>query len=518
MIQNVNTESFIHKAKLLHGDKYDYSLVNYLGFKSKIKIICRIHGEFEQRPDKHIQGCGCQICGKEKISKGNRSNTESFILKAKKIHGDQYDYSKSVYCDSKKDIKIICHVHGEFNQNPNNHLFGKGCPSCNGRRDLNQWFIDRAKKIHGDKYDYSLVKYINSEEKVSILCPIHGEFRQSATLHLTGYGCFKCSCTERGEKQRMTLTEFVEKATEIYKGEYDYSKVNYLRSSDKVIIICHKHGEFEQTPNSHLSGHRCPYCSAEKRGASYRVDTKNFIERAKKIHGDRFDYSKFQYVKNYSKTIIICPEHGEFITTPCFHLGGGGCPKCGDIQRRKSKTLGTDRWIVSARKIHGELYDYSKVNYKHSRQKVVIGCRVHGDFEQTPNKHLQGRRCPHCKESNWERSVRDFLKENNISFEAQKRFSWLLPQSLDFFLPKQNIAIEVQGIQHFKPTDFQGAGFLKAEVAFTKCIAKDIQKNRICLENGIQILYFSEEEEACSMFGENIIKDKETLLSHIRDI
>jgi hypothetical protein len=184
---------FIEKAKTIHGEKYDYSLVNYVGSKIKIKIICPIHGEFEQIPNSHLKGINCYKCSRNYVA------TDEFIEKAKTIHGEKYDYSLVNYKNNKIKIKIICPIHGEFEQIPNSHLKGCGCPKCVGKYKTTDEFIEKAKTIHGEKYDYSLVNYISVFKQIKIICSIHGEFEQTPNSHLKGCGCPKCK-ESKGEK------------------------------------------------------------------------------------------------------------------------------------------------------------------------------------------------------------------------------------------------------------------------------------------------------------------------------
>lgn len=244
--------------------------------------------------------------------------TEEFIKKAKEIHGDKYDYSKTIYINRRTKVCIICPEHGEFWQTANNHLGSNGCPICSGHKKRNtEKFIKDAKEIHGDKYDYSKTKFIGLKTKVCIICPKHGEFWQTAANHLKGCGCPICI-----NKQGNTIS-FIEKAKEAHGNKYDYSKVEYKNNSTKVCIICPKHGEFWQTPANHLSGGGCPKCNGNA-----KLTTEEFIKKAKQIHGDKYDYSKVKY-KNYTTPVcIICPKHGEFWQKPTGHLRGTGCPNC----------------------------------------------------------------------------------------------------------------------------------------------------------------------------------------------
>ena len=260
----VTTEEFIKKAKEVHGDKYNYSKVEYTGRKKKVCIICPIHGEFWQRADLHLSGTGCPKC-----SKKYKYITEEFIKKAKEVHGDKYDYTKTQYKGGRQKICIICPEHGEFWKLPYEHLNGKGCPKCVNKKFTNiksttEEFIERAKEVHNDKYDYSKVNYENCRTKVCITCTEHGEFWQLPYVHLQGHGCPKCKTQMFSNKYRLTLCEFIEKANKKHNNFFDYSKVQYVNAYTKVCIICPKHGEFWQTPCNHLNGDGCPECNKSK--------------------------------------------------------------------------------------------------------------------------------------------------------------------------------------------------------------------------------------------------------------
>ena len=261
-MSKITTNEIIAKAKLVHGDKYDYSKVDYVKDYIKVCIICPEHGEFWQRPHAHLQGQGCPKCK----SKKQTCTTDEFIAKAKKIHGDKYDYSKVKYVDAKSKVCVVCPEHGEFWQIPYHHTKGCGCPKCKDDKTRErlilskEGFIKKARLVHGNKYDYSKVEYVNNRTKVCIICPEHGEVWQTPNHHLSGCGCHKYG----GEKQTSTKEKFIKKAKEIHGDKYDYSKVDYSNAHTKVCIICPNHGEFWQTPNNHLRGHGCPKCKRNK--------------------------------------------------------------------------------------------------------------------------------------------------------------------------------------------------------------------------------------------------------------
>ena len=196
-LKKYTTVEFIENARKIHGYTYDYSLVEYINMKTKVKIICKKHGVFEQEPSNHInRKCNCPYCSGKKLT------TELFILKSNISHKNKYDYSLVKYVDTKTKVKIICQIHGIFEQLPSAHIYKKiGCPDCSGNKSLTtEEFIGKARKTHGDRYDYSLVEYKTSQAKVKIICHIHGIFEQIALNHLNGTGCPVCN-SSKGEIQ-----------------------------------------------------------------------------------------------------------------------------------------------------------------------------------------------------------------------------------------------------------------------------------------------------------------------------
>ena|ERR1035437_8222037 len=192
---------FIEQAKSIHGTKYNYDNINYIDTVTKIEILCPLHGVFIQKPHHHIhRKHGCMKCAKIKMGDFYRKDTEHFIEKAKNIHGEIYDYSKTNYIGVFKKLIIICPIHGEFIQIADGHLAGKGCIPCGIETNSNNkiekgksQFIERARVIHGNTYEYLLDTYIRNDTKMSIICKKHNVFFQAPSNHLAGKGCIKCS-------------------------------------------------------------------------------------------------------------------------------------------------------------------------------------------------------------------------------------------------------------------------------------------------------------------------------------
>jgi hypothetical protein len=434
--------------------------------------------------------------------------TEEFIKRAKEVHGDKYGYSKVEYTGRKKKVCIICPIHGEFWQRADSHLTGMGCPKCSKKyKYTSDEFIKESKKVHGNKYDYSKAQYEGGRKKLCIICPEHGEFWKLPYEHLNGKGCPKC-VNKKLTNAKSTTEEFIKRAKKVHGNKYDYSKVDYLKAHSKVCIICPEHGKFWQTPNSHLKGSGCPKC-----GKTIKLSLQEFIERAKKVHNNKYDYSKVNYENAHTKVCIICPEHGEFWQLPYVHLQGHGCPKC-KIQMFSNKyRLTLEEFIKKANKCHNNFYDYSKVNYKNAKEKVCIICPEHGEFWQLPNNHLFGNGCPECKKSKLEKKMKNFLIENKIRFSEQKTFEWLIYKEnmrLDFYLPDYNIAIECQGEQHFKPVNFGCETEEDMFEQFKNTQDRDKKKKELCNTNNIKLLYYSDKK-----YENNIFTDLKEILKYI---
>ncbi|AUR83362.1 hypothetical protein NVP1033O_88 [Vibrio phage 1.033.O._10N.222.49.B8] len=257
MVKRLTTVEFVNRARRVHKDRYDYSKSTYLNARTKITITCREHGEFKQSTHNHLGGHGCPVCSGRKIAE---SATETFILRSQAVHGDRYDYSKSVYVNAHQKVSIMCHEHGEFHQAPRHHVDGANCPSCvsESQRMSLQSFIDRAEGIHGDRYNYSKSVYTNIDTKVTITCHDHGDFEQVPYSHLQGQGCMLCNGYE---SRRRTTASFINEAHAVHDGRYVYSKSEYVNNVMKVTITCPDHGDFDQSAGSHLSGSGCPYCA-----------------------------------------------------------------------------------------------------------------------------------------------------------------------------------------------------------------------------------------------------------------
>lgn len=475
-MKKLTTEEFINKAKSIYGEKFNYSKTNYLGTDIPVDVICYEHGIFSTRPHNFLKGHNCPMC-----SNRQRINTNIFIQRANNIHKGKYDYSKVDCKGTSSLVTIICPKHGEFNQKAAYHLNGNGCPKCYGTpKSTTEEFLKKAISIYGNKYNYSNVSYQGNKIKICITCKTHGDWWVTPNNFLRGSECPKCYGTPKH-----TLEEFIELSNKKHNNKYDYSKVVYNGLHEKVKIICPIHGEFEQLAGSHLKGSGCPECSGFfSNGERIKLTKETFLLKSKNNHSINYDYSKVEFNQPNDKVKIICPVHGEFMQSAKYHSQGGNCPRCAG-----SYTITSDEFIEKAKLIHGNKYNYSNVKYKNYYTKVCITCPIHGEFWQTPNNHLFGAGCPTCPQSNLEGEMREFLIRHNIKFLQEKGFVWLKSKKylyLDFYLPEYNVAIECQGLQHFKPVNmFGGSDY------YNKTLERDKLKYELCKKHNIDLLYFS---------------------------
>lgn len=263
----LNSDTFKAKAEVIHGDKYDYSLVTYTDSKTPVEIICKSHGKFLQKPSMHLSGRGCNLCGLSSQAAKRVRPFQDFKKEADFVHNSCYEY------------------------------FEEGYDKVSGR--------------------------------IKISCPEHGVFMQNGTHHLKGVGCPKCAVTSRSDKKRLSLDSFIERSIIAHGHRYDYSKVEYTNSRSPVVITCPEHGDFNQTPYIHMRRHGCPSCGYQIVSSSKKDNLLEFSKKANLVHNNKYNYSLFEETQGEDfKVKIICPEHGVFRQAKGHHLQGVGCPKC----------------------------------------------------------------------------------------------------------------------------------------------------------------------------------------------
>jgi hypothetical protein len=364
------------------------------------------------------------------------NKTEIFIDKVRKIHGNKYNYNKTIYKNNNLKVIITCPTHGDFEQLARSHLSGHGCRKCS-HRIID--FIERCKKVHNNKYDYSKTIYTKSSEKVIITCPVHGDFKQFAGNHLSGRECALCA-----SRFKHDINTFINKANKIHNNKYNYSEVSFNTTKDKIKIICPTHGAYYQSARKHLEGSGCYKCAG-----NIKYTNEEFIIKAKKVHGDKYNYSKVNFTGSHNKVTIVCQVHGDFEQVPSNHLRGFGCKKCylDNAHFNSNNRHSTKEFIEISNKIHHGFYNYDKVDYYNNLTKVIITCPVHGDFKQAPSNHFNGFGCQKCSEiiSSKHKEILNFLDSHDIKYKINDR-KIIKPYEVDIYIPEKKLAIEYHGL------------------------------------------------------------------------
>lgn len=441
---------------------------------------------------------------------------KDFIEKAKKTHNKNYGFDKTIYVNNHTPIIITCPLHGDFKTIPMSFLRGCDCPDCAVEKTKNKTkkkheekFFKKIEKYNTKNYGVTKIIYKNTQTPIILTCNLHGDFSVIPHNLRKEIICPEC----KKELERKKLGEnFFKKCQKKFKYRFDYSESMYINNTTPIKIYDKIKKEFFfQTPSSHyksITGN--PNEKNDNLRKKNQMGKEEFVRRAKEIHGNKYDYSKVVYINNRTFVKIICPIHGEFLQKPSDHLEGAGCHKCWREGQSIRQSMGKEEFVKRAKAIHGEKYDYSKVQYKNNMTKICINCPEHGDFLQYPVLHLKGYGCKKCNSiSILEKEILNFLEKNKIKYEYQKRFEWLKykkPLSLDFFLPDYKIAIECQGEQHYKPQPFFGG-----DKKFIETQKRDKIKEEICNEHGIKIIYYTK----FNSNKENVFKDIKYILNQI---
>lgn len=409
-VKSSKTQEFIKKAIKLHKGLYTYSHVIYVSSKKHVKITCKVHGVFEQTPEKHLMGRGCSRC------RGRGKTTEDFINEAVAVHGDVYDYKKTEFKKSSTKTQITCRIHGDFYQSPKVHLRGNGCPKCGiekrteARRLSKKVLLERFHNRHGQRYDYSEMNYKTIHEPIKIICVEHGHFYQTPQEHFRSNGCVKCfprtydhlAKYRSGPLQAKVAklhskSEIVEKSKEIHGNKYSYPDLKSAKLNNEITISCPKHGTFTKRLDYHFAGYGCAKCSWESLASSKRMKFDEFLEKANFVHNGFYNYNQVNWLEAKSKIDIICPIHGLFRQNAQSHLQGRKCNECAKKARGLKIRKDVNAIIAEFKSIHGDKYIYDKSSITTSKDYMLITCQKHGDFRQTPSNHRKGRGCPLCK-------------------------------------------------------------------------------------------------------------------------
>lgn len=346
-MKKLTQEEVIHSFKAVHGDKYDYSKFVYNDNHTKGIIICPVHGEFIQTPAKHKAGKGCKRCACSLINETRKIDKDEFIRRSTEKHNGNYDYSSVDYKGLQEYVDIICPEHGVFRQRASEHMNGAGCKKCaieKSRKTFNdlETIKQKIKEIHGERYDYDFSNYKGGKSTLKIKCEKHGWFDQTVSYHLRGSGCPKCAIEKNTELKRHKQEDILKRIDKIYDGQYEIKNFEYKRIGQYVDVLCKKHNHnFRTTVGNLLHGHGCPMCGLEKYSEKRSFTFDDFLQRAKEMHGDKFEYDKDSYTNFQSPVGIYCKEHKRWFSQIARNHANGqiACPSCYSTKSRGEEQL-----------------------------------------------------------------------------------------------------------------------------------------------------------------------------------
>lgn len=288
---------------------------------------------------------------------------------------------------------------------------------------------------------------------------------------------------------KLQQKDFITRSRIKHNNKYDYSKTIYVNYRTLLTITCPTHGDFKQKPKGHLwAGYGCPKCGVVRThsvssrlqpNSDERIGFDRFKTLADKVHNNKYEYKNYTLYSSYFD--VICPVHGVSSQKPVVHLNSSGCKQCTIDQRRMTN----EQFIDRAKSVHGDIYNYAKTNYTHYGCTVTITCKQHGDFNTVGSEHIRkrGSGCPMCNESKGERKVRLFLIKNKIEYKTEYKLCKGKAPRFDFYLPKLNIFIEYDGVQHYKAVDIFGG-----LESFHKIRNRDKLKNELAKTYSIPLI------------------------------
>lgn len=463
----------------IHGSDIAINLNNYQNNRQTVEAKCKKHGIFSAKISNLLSGSGCPHCSRKKGADARRLTNDTWIKKAKAVHGNRYDYSKVEYETAHKLVNIVCKIHGPFKCRPTNHTsLKRGCPYCAKTgpkksrageslepRVSKSEFEARLKEAHPNtQFILDKVIFKNMNTKISVGCSVHGYFSITPENLVRGAGCRACGYEKIREKRKLPKSTFINRCKEHYSQTYDYSLVEYSNLHDNVVVICPEHGAWQVIAANHLSGKSgCPSCSAIVAGKrlvnASLISFDEFLTRALKVHGKKYKYPLSEEFKVSDKILIECPSHGTFEQIGSQHLAGKGCSNCANEQKAINRTSTREYLLAKFEEIHGDRYQYNLPSKAAYRDKIQITCKEHGVFKQEVRLHLQAKGCPKCSLSKGENAIALFLQRAGLKFEVEyavPEISERNPVRFDFFLPEKGLFIEYDGQHHFMPVNFGG--------------------------------------------------------------
>lgn len=352
--------------------------------------------------------------------------------------------------------------------------------------------IRRIRKTHGNTYDLSKFVYTTQRSKSIFICDIHGEFTSQPKEVWGGTGCPECG-KDKFIKPISKWENVLVKLIKLHGEEYEYFHETYKGVSKNIKVKCKTHNHIWNVRVMELlKGQGCPKCRYIKSGENLVLKVPEFIERSKKTHGDKYDYSKVHQFKTQEEDVlIICPTHGEFEQNPRSHYTGSGCPRCWEDIRSEVLTSPWEDVLKSFREVHKNKYEYNRSDYENSSSKLRITCPKHGEFRQDVTLHKYGSGCPVCNSSRGEKDIEFQLRDLGVGYEHQKKFPELSNRyRYDFYIPDINTIVEYNGVQHYEPIEYFGG-----EKSLKNTQRRDKIKKQYCLDNGInyEIIRYDEE-------------------------
>lgn len=467
----MTTEEFVLNAAKVHGEKFDYSNVNFVGWDSKISITCPRSHIFEQSPRHHLyrkDGCPkCHPCAPITL--------EEFITKTKNFNMNQYNYSLITDLKSGQDkIKIICTKDNTiFTQHALSHLKSpKKCPHCK-KLQMKDECINQIKSFNYNNYYIDEASFIDKQDCMIFKCERHGSF--SLCPHSIIKKRFLICPKYKVNKLSRSLDKFIELSKLKHGDLFDYELTVYKNKRTKVQLKCKNGHTFWQTPESHLHVKGCPRCAGVERNSQ-----EDFLRKAKEVHGDEYDLSQTIYTSSSKKIQIICKKHGLFSMRSVNFLMGQKCRRCNSNIFVQTQ----EEFLAKAKEVHLDRFDLSQIKFTRPSDNITPICKKHGIFSIQGCKFLSGRGCKKCKISEGERLIENFLKQHNVQFIFQKKFHGCkrkreLP--FDFYLPEYQACIEYDGIGHYSPHVY-------GQKSFDSTAKSDQIKNNYCLNNGIALV------------------------------
>lgn len=346
-------------------------------------------------------------------------------------------------------------------------------------------FIEKARAIYGDSYNYSSIDFIDSKTPIRLHCQLHGEFIVRPAGHLNGQHCRKCKQSANALlNAKKVAARFIQKAKLVHGDRFDYSRAHETDSEGRALIICPVHGEFWQLKNNHLSGRGCRLCSNRARTTT----VEEFIARSQKAHGENaFDYSKVkQFATSRDQVEIICRVHGPFLQIARDHMRGVGCQRC-SIERTK---ITFSEFLERARAVHGDRYGYLEESWRVDPQFITVVCPDHGPYQQNWQNHCIGMGCSKCKSQVSKPEIEIFEALSLAIPESirQSVRSVISPKELDIWIPELRLAVEFNG------TAYHDKSIWAKSLRNTDIRSRELNKTMLCEELNIRLIHIWEDD------------------------